>query len=111
MNKNNTEFQFQILRKIADNSKLTQRDLSKELGYSLGKLNYVIKELQKKGLIKMRNFRNNSNKEKYMYILTPKGLIEKTKITVQFMKRKMEEYDELKKELNNSKKKIIKKLD
>ena len=49
MNKNNTEFQFQILRKIADNSKLTQRDLSKELGYSLGKLNYVIKELQKKG--------------------------------------------------------------
>ena len=53
--------------------------------------------MQKKGLIKMRNFRNNSNKEKYMYILTPKGLIEKTKITVQFMKRKMEEYDELKK--------------
>lgn len=108
MNKNNTEFQFQILRKIADNSKLTQRDLSKELGYSLGKLNYVIKELQKKGLIKMRNFRNNSNKEKYMYILTPKGLIKKTKITVQFMKRKMEEYDELKKELNNSKKKLSK---
>mgnify|MGYP001390357379 CR=1 FL=1 len=108
MNKNNTESQFQILRKIADNSKLTQRDLSKELGYSLGKLNYVIKELQKKGLIKMRNFKNNSNKEKYMYILTPKGLIEKTKITVQFMKRKMEEYDELKKELNNSKKKLAK---
>ena len=108
MNKKNREFQFQILRKIADNSKLTQRDMSKELGYSLGKLNYVIKELQKKGLIKMRNFKNNSNKEKYMYILTPKGLIEKTKITVQFMKRKMEEYDELKKELNNSKKKLAK---
>ena len=104
MNKNSTEFQFQILRKIADNSKRTQRDLSRELGYSLGKLNYVMKELQKKGLIKMRNFRNNNNKEKYMYILTPKGLIEKTKITVQFMKKKMEEYDELKKELNISKK-------
>ncbi len=105
MNKNDNEFKLQVLRKIAINSKLTQRDLSKELGYSLGKLNYVIKNLKKKGLIKMRNFKNNSNKEKYIYILTPKGFAEKTKITIQFIEKKMKEYDELEKELKNSKKK------
>lgn len=89
-----------ILRKINLNPKFSQRKLAKELGFSLGKLNYCIKALQYKGLIKIRNFKKNPNKLNYIYVLTPKGISEKTKLTLNFMKRKMIEYDELKKELN-----------
>lgn len=67
---------------------------------SLGKLNYCLKALQSKGLIKLENFKKNPKKVNYLYILTPKGLAEKTKLTINFMKRKMREYDELKKELD-----------
>ena len=67
---------------------------------SLGKLNYCLKALQNKGLIKLENFKKNPKKVNYLYILTPKGLAEKTKLTINFMKRKMREYDELKKELD-----------
>ena len=71
----------------------------KNLGFSLGKLNYLIRSLAHKGLIKINNFKNNPDKSGYLYLLTPKGMSEKTKITIQFMKRKVEEYEELKKEL------------
>lgn len=71
---------------------------------SLGKLNYCLNSLKKKGLIKIKNFKNNPNKMKYAYIITPKGITLKTKLTINFMKRKMSEYDELKKELNSNKK-------
>ena len=90
---------FEILRKIKKNPNSSQRELAQELGFSLGKLNYCLKELQKKGLIKIENFKNNPNKINYLYVLTPKGLSQKTKLTINFMKRKMMEYDELKKEI------------
>ena len=68
---------------------------------SLGKLNYCIQSLKKKGLIKIQNFKNNPNKLRYVYIITPKGISLKTKLTMNFMKRKMREYDDLKRELNS----------
>ena len=90
---------FLTLRKINKNPKQSQRDLAEQLGFSLGKLNYCLKALKAKGLIKMNNFKNNKNKINYIYVLTPKGISEKTKLTINFMKRKMKEYDELRKEL------------
>ena len=98
LNKNSEDF-FKILIKIQKNPKHTQRELAGELGISLGKLNYCIKALKEKGLIKLKNFKNNKSKFNYIYILTPKGISEKTQLTINFMKRKMEEYDELKNEL------------
>ena len=95
----NDQDQFNVLRKIDSFSKLTQRQLANKLGFSLGKLNYCIKALKKKGLVKIHNFEKNPNKLKYMYILTPRGISQKTKLTINFMKKKMHEYDELKKEL------------
>lgn len=91
-----------ILRKIKKEPQSSQRNLSKNLGMSLGKLNYCLNSLKKKGLIKIKNFKNNPNKMKYAYIITPKGITLKTKLTINFMKRKMNEYDELKKELNSN---------
>ena len=96
--KNNQDF-LNLLRKIKNNPTYSQRELADELGFSLGKLNYCLRALKSKGLIKIENFKKNPNKLNYIYVLTPKGLIEKTKLTVNFMKRKMTEYEELKKEL------------
>ena len=90
---------FEILRKIQNKPEYSQRELAKDLGFSLGKLNYCLKELQKKGLVKIQNFSKNTRKLNYLYILTPKGITAKTKLTINFMKRKMKEYDELKEEL------------
>ena len=95
--------QFEVLRKIAKAPKASQRDLAKELGFSLGKLNYSLKALQKKGLVKLENFQNQKNKIKYLqYVITPKGIAERTRLTINFMKRKMKEYDELKKDLEKN---------
>ena len=94
-----------ILRNITNSDKIRQRKLDSKLGFSLGKLNYCLKSLKKKGFIKVGNFNKNKNrfnplsKANYLYILTPKGLILKTKLTIKFMKIKIQEYDELKKEL------------
>ena len=90
---------FEVLRKIKTKPEATQRELADELGFSLGKLNYCLKALRVKGLIKIENFKKNPNKINYIYVLTPKGIAEKTKLTINFMKRKMQEYDELKQEL------------
>ena len=88
--KNNPDH-FNVLRKINKNPKSTQRELAEELGFSLGKLNYCLKALKNKGLIKIRNFEKNPNKLNYIYVITPKGIAEKTKLTLNFMKRKMQE--------------------
>jgi len=93
------EDHFDVLRKIQKKPESTQRELAEELGFSLGKLNYCLKALQSKGLIKIENFKKNPNKLNYFYVLTPKGIAQKTKLTLGYMKRKMKEYDELKKEL------------
>ena len=96
-----------ILRNIRNSEKISQRQLASKLGFSLGKLNYCLKALKKKGFIKIGNFKKNSNrfnpmsKANYLYILTPKGLLLKTKLTLRFMKMKIHEYDELKKDLEN----------
>ena len=90
---------FNILRRIFKKPTQSQRELANHLGLSLGKLNYCIRKLREKGLIKIDNFKNNKNKFQYIYILTPKGVQEKTKLTINFMKQKMQEYDELRKEL------------
>ena len=100
--KKNTD-QFDVLRKIQSKPHSTQRELAGELGFSLGKLNYCLKALRHKGLIKIGNFKKNKNKFNYIYILTPKGIAEKTKLTINFMARKMKEYEELKKEIKNTK--------
>tara|TARA_E500000178_G_C16941671_1_gene716731 strand:- start:817 stop:1125 length:309 start_codon:yes stop_codon:yes gene_type:complete len=93
--------QFEVLRKIQKKPHSSQRELAKELGYSLGKLNYCLKALQKKGFVKIENFKRQPNKIRYLsYIITPEGISERTKLTLSFMKRKMKEYDELKEELN-----------
>ena len=103
MNKStkNSQDQLNVMRKIGKNPNLSQRDLAEELGFSLGKLNYCLKELKVKGFIKMNNFKKSKNKMRYIYVLTPGGITEKTKLTINFMKRKMKEYDELKKEIND----------
>ena len=90
---------FNIIRKISKDSNISQREMSTELGISLGKVNYCLRALKEKGFIKIKNFRKSENKMKYIYVLTPKGISEKTKITIRFMKQKMREYDELKKEI------------
>ena len=95
---------FEVLRKIEKNPTSSQREMAKDLGFSLGKLNYCLKELNNKGLIKIQNFKRNPNKLNYIYVLTPKGISTKTKLTINFMKRKMAEYDELKSELKKNNK-------
>ena len=90
---------FDVLRRIKIKPEATQRELADELGFSLGKLNYCLKALRAKGFIKIENFKKNPNKINYIYVLTPKGISEKTKLTINFMKRKMKEYEELKKEI------------
>ena len=92
-----------ILREIEKSPNISQRDLALELGISLGKINYCLKALQKKGLVKFNNFRKSKNKIKYLYFITPEGMSIKTKLTINFMKRKIQEYDQLKKDLKNIK--------
>ena len=97
---NDNQDHLNTLRKIKNKPNSTQRELAEDLGFSLGKLNYCLKALKNKGLVKISNFKRNPSKANYIYILTPKGISEKSKLTINFMKRKMKEYDELKKELN-----------
>ena len=97
--------ELNVLRKIQNKPDSTQRELATDLGLSLGKINYCLKALRQKGFIKIKNFRKNPNKINYVYYLTPKGISEKTKLTINFMKIKMQEYDELRQELKNNKKK------
>ena len=92
-----------LLIKIKKNPDYSQRKLAEELGFSLGKLNYCLNALKLKGLIKIKNFKKNPNKINYLYVLTPKGITKKASLTLNFMKRKMMEYEELKKELNAKK--------
>ena len=93
-----------LLRKIDSNPNSSQRELATGLGFSLGKLNYCLKALKHKGLIKIKNFKKNPKKINYIYLLTPKGISFKAKLTINFMKIKMREYDQLKREIKKGKK-------
>ena len=101
MNKRmNNQDHLNVMRKIQEKPSKSQRNLAGELGFSLGKLNYCLKALQQKGLVKLENFQKQSNKINYLqYVITQKGITERTKLTINFMKKKIKEYDELKKEL------------
>jgi len=97
-----------ILREIQESPEVTQRELSSRAGISLGKVNFLVNALVKKGLVKVRNFKKSNNKYGYIYLLTPHGLEEKTRITGQFLKRKIIEYKQLEKEIIRLKKEIDK---
>ena len=101
MNKNSTSDHFEILRKIEKKPQATQRQLAEELGFSLGKLNYCLRELKIKGYVKIKNFKENKKKISYFYMLTPSGMTMKKNLVIDFMKIKMKEYDELKSEITN----------
>lgn len=92
---------FRVMRLLEENPDLTQRELAEKLGISVGGLNYCLKALMEKGLVKMKNFANSKNKFGYVYVLTPTGMAEKAAITQRFLKRKMEEYEALKAEIEN----------
>jgi len=94
-----TEQHLQILRLVQDQPDITQRQMAQQLGISLGGLNYCLKALVEKGWVKMDNFSRNPNKLKYAYLLTPRGLRAKTRLTAHFLKRKLAEYEALKTEI------------
>ena len=95
---------FNILRKINFKPDLSQRQLAKDLGFSLGKLNYCVKLLNEKGLLKIKHLKKKKNKISYVkkYVLTKKGIKHRIDLTIQFMKKNMKEYDELKRELDKN---------
>ena len=97
---NTRDIHLDLLRKLESNPQYTQRELSREMGVSLGKVNYCIKKLTEKGWVKLTNFSHNQNKMGYAYLLTPSGIEEKSRLTFSFLKRKIVEYEILKKEIN-----------
>ena len=100
---NKRDIRLDLLRRLESNPEFTQRELSKEMGVSLGKVNYCIKKLAEKGLIKITNFTHNPNKIGYVYILTPRGVEERARLTFSFLKRKIKEYEMLKDEISKLK--------
>jgi len=101
----NQQSKYHLLRSLEKDSNLTQRQLSKELGISLGKVNYCLQGLIQKGLIKINNYKNSKQKIQYIYLLTPKGIEEKSRLTLKFLKVKTKEYELLKKEVEMLEKK------
>jgi len=100
---NQKDIRLDLLLKLESSPEYTQRELSREMGVSLGKVNYCMKKLTEKGLIKITNFKQSPNKMSYSYILTPKGIEEKVRLTFSFLERKVIEFEILKKEINNLK--------
>jgi len=97
---NQKDIRLDLLRKLESCPESSQRELSLEMGVSLGKVNYCMKKLIEKGLIKIINFKQNPTKMGYAYLLTPRGIEEKSRLTISFLKRKITEYEILKKEIN-----------
>jgi EPS-associated MarR family transcriptional regulator len=93
------EFRYKILKRLEADPEISQRELAGELGISLGRVNYCVQALIEKGLVKAKNFRNSKNKKGYAYLLTPKGIEDKAKITVEFLKVKIAEHEALTKEI------------
>jgi EPS-associated MarR family transcriptional regulator len=90
------EIRYRLLKLVESNPNLTQRQMAEQMGLSLGKFNYCLKELVKKGIVKIDRFKTSDNKAGYLYVLTPQGIEQKAKITKAFLQRKMKEYEELK---------------
>jgi len=95
------EFRAKILKKLQEDPQISQRDLARELGISLGRANHCLRALMDKGLIKANNFKNNRNKKAYMYYLTPRGMTEKARATARFLEVKVAEYEALQREIDH----------
>lgn len=102
------EYRYRILKLLEADPHASQRRIADELGISLGRVNYCLKALINKGLVKVNNFRNNANKRTYLYLLTPKGIEEKTRVTLQFLKVKLNEYEALKRDLEELQREAVK---
>jgi len=100
------EYRYKLLSKINDNPHLSQRELASELGISLGKVNFCLKALVEVGLVKVENFRNSTYRRGYLYLLTPRGIEQKTKVTRQFLQRKIEEHERIVKEIEQLQKEV-----
>ena len=97
---------YRILKNIQDNPRITQRELARKTGFSLGKVNYCLRALMDKGLVKAGNFKNTRNRAAYVYKLTPRGIEEKLRVTSRFLKLKLKEYDDLKAEIEALRKEV-----
>lgn len=95
------EYRYKILKRLEADPEISQRELAGELGISLGRVNFCVQALIEKGLIKAKNFRNSKNKKAYAYLLTPRGIEEKAKITVEFLKIKLAEHEALTKQIKH----------
>jgi EPS-associated MarR family transcriptional regulator len=96
---NNKDIHLSLLRKLESNPEYTQRELSKEMGVSLGKINYFMKKLTERGFVKLTNFSQSSNKLGYMYLLTPQGVEQKARLTASFLKTKINEFEMLREQI------------
>jgi len=97
--RDSSEDVLRVLQALKKNPEMTQRDLARMVGISLGKANFILKALIQKGLVKTHNFKNSSNKKAYLYVLTPSGIEEKARITYRFLKRKIQEYEQLEEQI------------
>ena len=102
------EYRYKILKHLEADPEISQRELAGELGISLGRVNYCVQALIEKGLVKAKNFRNSKNKKAYAYYLTPRGIEDKAKITVEFLKIKLAEHEALAKEIKNLREEAVK---
>jgi EPS-associated MarR family transcriptional regulator len=93
------EYRSKILRILEEEPEISQRQLARELGISLGKANYCLQGLMEKGLVKANNFKNSNNKKAYMYLLTRRGIAEKARVTARFLDRKVAEFEALQREI------------
>ena len=105
-NKFNRDVEYYLLREIASRSEFTQLELSRKVGVSVGKVNYVLSAFVQKGIVKMENFKQSKSKKGYLYLLTPKGIKEKKVITLNFIRRKMDEYERLEREIGKARQEI-----
>jgi EPS-associated MarR family transcriptional regulator len=101
MNNHPQEIHYRLLKILSNNNKITQREIAKEMGISLGKVNYCLSELAKKGFVKIKRFKDVKNKLRYLYTLTPNGLEAKAQITLSFLKQKIVEYEEIKQQIDD----------
>jgi EPS-associated MarR family transcriptional regulator len=102
------EIPYNLFKILESETNLTQRQMAGKMGLSLGKFNYCLKELVKKGFVKVERFTSSNNKAAYMYLITPHGIEEKSKVTARFLKRKMAEFEDIKKQIEELKQEVIK---
>ena len=99
MNNHSPEIHYRLLKILNTSSKITQREIARQMGISLGKVNFCLSELAKKGFVKIKRFKDTKNKLRYIYTLTPSGIEAKAQITLNFLKNKIEEYEEIKQQI------------